>query len=51
LAPFPSSLQFLRIRGWPGIEGFAVGVGIVLKGMLDFRGIYRRGLAYHPATL
>lgn len=31
----------LKIRGWPGIAGFAVGVGIVLKGMLDFRGIYR----------
>lgn len=32
----------LKIQGWPGIAGFAVGVAIVMKGMFDFHGIYRR---------
>eukprot|EP00913_Durusdinium_trenchii_P033245 g31122.t1 len=32
----------LKIRGWPGITGFTLGVAIAVKAMLDFRGIYRR---------
>ncbi|CAE7295837.1 unnamed protein product [Symbiodinium necroappetens] len=32
----------LKVRGLPGIAGCVVGFGIVVKAMLDFRGIYRR---------
>mmetsp|Transcript_9877 Transcript_9877/g.18360 ORF Transcript_9877/g.18360 Transcript_9877/m.18360 type:complete len:123 (+) Transcript_9877:3-371(+) len=32
----------LKVRGLPGIAGCTVGLGIVVKAMLDFRGIYRR---------
>jgi len=35
------SFFLLRVRGPAGIAGFSVGLIIVLRGMLDFRGIYK----------